>query len=101
MDCRVRDGGVASCAWLRGSAEMLDAVIWRLIEGASRRALAGMPEKDRVSAAATCGVTGTRRRNRWQSRQGSWSKHLFGIELAHILEVANLAARAAARLGEG
>ena len=70
MDDQVRDGGVASCAWLRGSAEMPDAVIWRLIEGASRRVLAGTPEKDSVSAAATCGVTGTRRRNRWQSRHG-------------------------------
>jgi len=30
MDDQVRDGGVASCTWLRGNAEMLDAVIWRL-----------------------------------------------------------------------
>ena len=30
MDDQVRDGRVASCAWLRGSAKMLDAVIWRL-----------------------------------------------------------------------
>jgi hypothetical protein len=45
---------------------MLDAVIWRLIEGASRLVLAGMLEKGSANAAATCGVIGTRRRNRWR-----------------------------------
>ena len=64
MDGQVRDGGLASCAWLGGSAKMLDGVIWRLIEGALRLVLAGTPEKGSVSVAATCGVTGTRRRNR-------------------------------------
>jgi hypothetical protein len=54
-----------------------------------------------ASAAATCGVTGTRRRNRCGHATGSWSTHLFRVELAHILEVARLAARAGARLGEG
>src|SRR3974390_2193171 len=68
MDGQDRYGGLASCAKPGGSAKMLDAVIWRLIEGASRLILAGTPEKGSASAAATCGVIGTRRRNRWRSR---------------------------------
>ena len=85
MDGQVRDGGVAPCAWLRGSAKMLDAVIWRFIEGPSRLVLAGTPEKGSVSAAATCGVTGTRRGNRWQSRHGVMvHAPVWGRACAHI-----------------